>query len=106
MTTIDIYHRPIDNMDYVRLADHENAVEKLTPQFQDAEDAPHNLRVLIYGTNHLGADECAMAWRDRIDNKWYYAPQGSLVQWKPDTWTDIPKPKEVQTTNEPCPIST
>lgn len=61
------------------------------PKGFPASTAPKNQRVLIYGTNHLGADECAMAWLDRIDSKWYYAPQGGLVQWTPDYWNPIPE---------------
>lgn len=52
--------------------------------------APKNQRVLIEGINHLGADEMAMAWLDRIDSRWYYAPQGGLVQWSPTHWQPIP----------------
>lgn len=53
--------------------------------------APTNQRVLIEGRNHLGADEMAMAWLDRIDQRWYYAPQGGLVQWSPIFWQSLPQ---------------
>ena len=49
--------------------------------------APSNYRVLIY--NHR---EMAMAWKDRIDGKWYYSPQGGLVQFEPEVWCNIPEP--------------
>ncbi len=52
--------------------------------------APQNERVLIEGINHFGADEMAMAWLDRIDNRWYYAPQGGLVEWSPTHWQPLP----------------
>lgn len=55
------------------------------------DGAPQNQRVLIQGYNHVGADEMAMAWLDRIDNRWYYAPQGGLVQWTPTHWREIPE---------------
>ena len=54
------------------------------------DTAPTNQRVLIEGRNHVDADEMAMAWLDRIDNRWYYAPQGGLVQWNPTHWRKIP----------------
>ena len=52
--------------------------------------APKNQRVLIEGINHLGVDEMAMAWLDSIDSRWYYAPQGGLVEWAPTHWQPIP----------------
>lgn len=54
------------------------------------DSAPKNERVLIEGCNHLDADEMAMAWLDRIDNRWYYAPQGGMVEWTPTYWRPIP----------------
>lgn len=52
--------------------------------------APKNERVLIEGINHHGADEMVMAWLDRIDSRWYYAPQGGLVEWSPTHWQPLP----------------
>lgn len=61
------------------------------PKGFPANTVPKNTRVLVYGTNHQGAEECAMAWLDRIDKQWYYAPQGGLLPWNPTYWNPIPE---------------
>lgn len=52
---------------------------------------PHNQRVLIQN-NASPDDEIAMAWLDRMDDVFYYAPQGGIVYWKPTHWMPIPDP--------------
>ena len=55
--------------------------------------APHNKRVFIYGRHPEGHDQGAMGWFDLIDRRWYYAPQGGLVDnWTPEWWMPIPFP--------------
>lgn len=60
------------------------------PVWQPIETAPHNERVLIQANNE-STDEIAMGWWDIGDNRWYYAPQGGLVQWTPTHWQPIPE---------------
>lgn len=61
---------------------------------QPVETAPLNERVLVRGIHsetHSGHSECAMAWRDRINNKWYYAPNGGLIVWTVTDWMPLPE---------------
>jgi len=34
-------------------------------------------------------DESAMVWKDRSNGKFYYAPQGGIVEWTPTHWHDL-----------------
>ena len=52
--------------------------------------APENHRVLIFGTMPEGHAEAGMAWKDRIDRLWYFAPQGGLVPFKVEAWCHVP----------------
>lgn len=56
-------------------------------EFHPIATAPENRRVLIYSD-----EEMAMGWKDRIDGRWYHAPQGGLVQFTPNLWCEIPNP--------------
>lgn len=47
------------------------------------ETAPHNERVLVYSE---GLDEVTIGWQDRIDGKWYFAPQGGVIPWVLTGW--------------------
>ena len=75
-------------------------LEALTPARLDAHggthrpiaSAPENKRVLIFGKMPEGHDEMAMAWKDRLDGNWYYAPQGGVVRFTPTMWCDVPEP--------------
>lgn len=49
------------------------------------ESAPTNTRLLV-----AGDDEMAMGWLDRIDNRWYYAPQGGWITWEITQWMHPP----------------
>lgn len=60
--------------------------------FHSIDDAPNNYRVLVYGKAPEGHDEMAMAWRDRIDGRWYHAPNGGYVEFTPTLWCEIPEP--------------
>ena len=56
------------------------------------ETVPENKRVYVYGwhVNHSPPyDEEAMAWKDRMDGRWYYAPQGGLIDWTPTHWRNL-----------------
>jgi hypothetical protein len=53
---------------------------------------PENHRLLVYGHMPAGHDEMAMAWKDRMDGRWYYAPQGGLVPFTVEQWTYVPEP--------------
>ena len=67
--------------------------------FNNIDSAPENHRVVIYGNMpdtgkypNNGQEEMAIGWKDRIDKKWYFAPQGGLVPFIPTKWTYVPKP--------------
>lgn len=61
-------------------------------KWQLIEDAPHNQRLIVSQDGKAPNDECAMAWLDRIDDQWYYAPQGGVLYWKPTHWMPLPAP--------------
>jgi hypothetical protein len=56
--------------------------------------APENRRLLVYGDHgNPEHDEMAMGWKDRLDGKWYYSPQGGLIDWRILWWMEVPEPK-------------
>ena len=68
------------------------AMRKLEgPEFRPIAEAKKNRRLLIFGKMPAGHDEMAMAWWDAIDERWYYAPQGGLVQFEPTSWCAVPE---------------
>jgi len=61
-------------------------------KWQPITTAPHNKRIIVQKTSDdAGPDEIAMAWLDRIDGKFWYAPQGGQLTWVPTSWQPIPK---------------
>ncbi len=62
--------------------------------FSAEEDAPKNRRLLIFGHMPAGHEEMAMGWKDVMDNRWYFAPQGGLVPFTVEQWCDVPLPPE------------
>lgn len=47
-------------------------------QWNKIETVPYNQRVIIAQNGELPSDEMALAWLDRMDGQFYYAPQGGL----------------------------
>ena len=60
-------------------------------EWKPIESAPLNKRVLVYMD-----DEMAMGWKDVTNCKWYYAPNGGLINWEPTHWTNIPTPPQTK----------
>lgn len=58
------------------------------------EETPRNTRLIVEGVHAAGHDECAMAWLDRADERWYYAPQGGRIEWTVKRWQHIPAASE------------
>ena len=63
-----------------------------TTVFGPEETAPKNRRLIIFGHMPAGHDEMAMAWKDRMDEQWYFAPQGGLVPFVVEQWCEVPEP--------------
>ena len=60
-----------------------------TERHPEAE-APENHRVIVFGTMPSGLPEMGMGWKDLIDGRWYFAPQGGLVPFKVEEWCYVP----------------
>lgn len=58
------------------------------------DETPRNLRLIVEGTHAAGHDETAMAWFDRADERWYYAPQGGVIPWTVKRWQYLPATSE------------
>jgi hypothetical protein len=54
------------------------------------KSVPHNQRVIVAQDGKPPNDEIAIAWKDRLDDAWYYAPQGGRLWWLPTHWMPIP----------------
>ena len=55
-------------------------------------ECPENLRIYVYGwhrDHEPPYDEEAMAWKDQIDGKFYYAPQGGVIDWTPTHFAEL-----------------
>ena len=55
-------------------------------------ECPENRRVYVYGwhrDHEPSYDEEAMAWKDQIDGKFYYAPQGGVIDWTPTHFAEL-----------------
>lgn len=65
------------------------------------ETAPHNQRVLIAQDGAPPHDEAAMAWLDRMDDQFYYSPQGGIVSWTPTHWRPLHDPPSPTPQTEP-----
>jgi len=63
--------------------------------FGPESTAPNNRRLLIFGRMLAGHKEMAMGWKDVLDNRWYFAPQGGLVPFAVEQWCVVPEPPEV-----------
>lgn len=63
-----------------------------TTVFGPEETAPNNQRLIIFGRMPAGYEEMAMGWKDIMDGRWYFAPQGGLVPFKVEQWCEVPEP--------------
>ena len=62
--------------------------------WQPIETAPHNQRIVLQQNGSPPNDEIAIAWWDRSDDQFYYAPQGGVVPWTPTHWRPLPEPPQ------------
>lgn len=77
----------------------DNRIATLTAEMSGADDgwqpietAPNNLRILVEKSiDANGPDEIAMAWLDRGDGKFWYSPQGGMLNWAPQRWRHLPE---------------
>lgn len=72
----------------------ENPNQETLPQTANIDTAPYHQRVVIFGVMPDGTEETAMAWKDRANDRWFYAPQGGLVMFTVQHWSPIPRAAE------------
>jgi hypothetical protein len=53
--------------------------------------APYNQRIIVSEGSEPPCDEIAIVWLDRIDDTFYYAPQGGVLPWMPTHWMPLPE---------------
>ncbi len=65
--------------------------------------APKNRRLLVFGHMPAGHEEMAMGWKDVLDDRWYFVPQGGLIPFTVEQWCEGPQPPEW--TNDPLAVA-
>ena len=54
--------------------------------WQPIDTVPTNTRVFVYDAK---TDETAISWKDLIDGRFYYAPQGGILTFVPTHWRHL-----------------